>query len=259
VFGDARRSSNLSEPQLNPYTSEPSNTNTSSSSNAGLHAPYQESRCVGATVHALATIVGVGLAIGIGNLHGHMALSVARSPFTISATTFIRENLHPLLFRWEQELLAHLALAPYFLLYAIGFALLLSRNNSRGLLMLPIAYAAVLTPLLLLSALNYESMGFRWYHMVPSVLYVICYIPMTQSGINIARQMRSTNIWSLARSLGFVCVVGIATCCIAFVPVKVIQPTILLVLMCFLAYMTRETTEAVLINTMDRSGESAAS
>ena len=188
-----------------------------------------------------------------------MALSVTRSPFTISATTFIRENLHPLLFAWEQELLAHLALTPYFLLYAIGFASLLSRNNSRGLLMLPIAYAAVLAPLLLLSALNFESMGFRWYHMIPTVLYVFCYIPITQSGINIARHMRSKSIGSLARSLGLVSIVGIAMWCIAFVPIKVIQPIILLVLLYFLAYMTHETTEAVTNNPMDRSGGSAAS
>ena len=188
-----------------------------------------------------------------------MALSVTRSPLIISATTLIRENLHPLLYAWEQELLAHLALTPYFLLYAIGFALLLSPISSRSLLMLPIAYAAVFTPLLLLSARTFESMGLRWYHMIPTALYVFCYIPITQLGINIARHMRSKNIGTLARVLGLLSMFSIAMWCIAFVPLEAIQPIVLLVVLYLLAYLTRESTGVLTNNPMDRSGGSAAS
>jgi len=252
-------SSKLQEPKLNLYTSEPSDTNSSTVSSNSPQSQTQASQWVRVTVRALATIAGVGLAIGVGNLHGHMALSVTRSPLIIAATTFIRENLHPLLFAWEQELLAHLALTPYFLLYAIGFGLLLSPNSSKGLLMLPIAYAVVLAPLLLLSAGYFESMGLRWYHMIPTALYFFSYIPITQIGINIAGHIRSKSIGVLLRSFAFVSVFVITMLCIAFVPVKSIQPILLLIVLCVLAYMTREPIGAVTNHPMDRSGGSAAS
>jgi hypothetical protein len=192
------------------------------------------------SIRTLAAIVGIGLAIGVGNLNGRMAFFVTRSPLTISATTFIRENLHPRLFQWEQDLLANLALAPWFLLYAIVFAFLLSPISPRGLIMLPIAYATVFAPLLLLSAGFFESSGLRWYHMIPSVTYVFCYVPITQIGIHVAARIRSKRLGPLPRSLAMVSMFGIMMLCIAFVPIKSIQPILLLIVLCALAYRTRE-------------------
>jgi hypothetical protein len=188
-----------------------------------------------------------------------MALSVTRSPLTIFASECIREYLHPRLFEWEQDLLANLPLAPYFLLYAIAGAFLLSPINPRGLVMLPIAYAVVFAPLLLLSAGYFESMGLRWYHMIPEAIYVFCYLPITQIGINIAGHIRSKSIGFLPRSLALVSVFVFTMLCIAFVPVKSIQPILLLIVLCVLTYMTREPIGAVTNHPMDRSGGSAAS
>jgi hypothetical protein len=188
-----------------------------------------------------------------------MALSVSRSPLVISATSFIRENLHANLYKWEQELLANLALSPYFLLYGIGFALLLPPKSCRGLLMLPIAYATVCAPELLSYAESFESMGMRWYHMIPTDIYFVCYIPITQLGINIALHARSRSVGALMRSLGMLMMFGILSWCIAFIPLGAIQPIVLLVALYFLAYLTREPAGALTNNPMDRSGGSAAS
>ena len=188
-----------------------------------------------------------------------MALSVSRSPLVISATSFIRENLHANLYKWEQELLANLAISPYFLLYGVGFALLLPPKSCRGLLMLPITYAAVCAPELLSYAEYFESMGMRWYHIVPTVIYFVCYIPITQLGINIALQARSRSVGPLMRSLGMLIMFGSLSWCIAFIPLKAIQPIVLLVALCFLAYLTREPAGALMNNRMDRSRRMAAS
>jgi hypothetical protein len=108
--------------------------------------------------------------------------------------------------------------------------------------MLPIAYATVFAPLLLLSARSFESVGLRWYHMIPTALYVFCYIPITQLGINIARHIRSKNVGTLTRALGLLSMFSIAMCCIAFVPLTAIQPIILLVVLYLLTHLTREST-----------------
>jgi hypothetical protein len=150
-------------------------------------------------------------------------------------------------------------MAPYCFIYAFGFALLLPPISSRGLVMLPIAYATVFAPLLFLSAGYFESMGLRWYHMIPTALCVFCYIPITQLGINLARQLRSKNFGAVTRSLGLCSVFSVAMVCIAFIPIKAIQPLILLVSLYVVAYMTRELMGAVTNNPMDRSGGSAAS
>jgi asparagine N-glycosylation enzyme membrane subunit Stt3 len=125
--------------------------------------------------------------------------------------------------------------------------------------MLPIAYAVVLAPLLLLSAGYFESMGLRWYHMIPTALFVFSYIPITQLGINIARHMRSKNIMTLTWSLGLVLIFGITIWCIAFIPLKSIQPLLLLIVLYFLTYMTREPTDAVTNQPLQPSGGSTES
>jgi hypothetical protein len=227
-------------PKLNPIAPPDRDPDSRSSGTSGPSAHTNESKWVRASIRTLAAIFGVGLAIGVGNLNGRMQLLVTRSPLTISATSFIRENLHPRLFEWEQELLAHLSLAPYFLAYAITFAFLLSPISQRGLLILPITYAVILVPLLLLSAGYFESMGLRWYHMIPTTIYVFCFVPITQIGINIAGHIRTTRVGGLSRSLAFLSVFCTAMLCIAFVPVKSLHPLLLLITLCALTFMTRK-------------------
>ncbi len=71
-----------------------------------------------------------------------------RSPITIAVTTLIRETCNPRIFEWQQDLLAHLPLVPYFLLVAIALAFVLTPKAAQGLVMLPVAYAVVNAPLL---------------------------------------------------------------------------------------------------------------
>ena len=238
-------SSILWESKLNPIAPPDRDPDSRSSGASGPCPRTKESKWVRASIRTIAAIFGIGLAIGVGNLNGRMQLLVTRSPLTISATSFIRENLHPRLFEWEQELLAHLSLAPYFLVYAITFAFLLSPIRHRGLLMLPIAYAVVLAPLLLLSAGYFESMGLRWYHMIPTTMYVFCFVPITQIGINFAGHIRTSRVGGLPRSLALVSVFFTAMLCIAFVPVKSLHPLLLLITLCALTYMTRKRIGAV--------------
>ncbi len=125
-----------------------------------------------------------------------------RSPVTITATTFIRENFHPRLFEFEQDLLGDLPLVPYFLLYAITLALIIPTKLSLGLTMLPAAYAAVFAQQLLFSTGIFESMGLRWYHMIPPAMYGFCYIPITQIGIDVTTRLRLGTLVFLPRLLG---------------------------------------------------------
>ena len=208
----------------------------------------------GWTLGIIAATLGAGLASNVGSIHGQMGTLVMRSPVTIAVTTFIRENCHPRLYEWEQDLLAHLSLAPYFLLCAITTAFVFSPRISQGLIMLPIAYAVVFAPQLLLSSSYFEAMGLRWYHMLPSAIYVFCLIPITQLGINacgVLRQSRSfraanqfggstdtqRNYQGLWRPFLQATVAVLAMLCIAFVPIKSLQPILLLVVLCVLSYV----------------------
>jgi hypothetical protein len=187
----------------------------------------------------VAASFGVGLAFNIGNIEGRMAYKAMRSPLTIAFTTFVRENCHPHLFEWEQDLFAHLPLVPYFLSGAIAIVFVLSPKQSQSLVMFPLAYAVVAASQLLLRSEYYEWMGIRWYHMIPSALYVFCYAPITQVGLNITGHLKSFTISFIPRLLALVSVFGIAILCIAFVRIKSLQPILLLIVLCALTYLTR--------------------
>ncbi len=247
------------EHTLNPFAPPPTDSKDPRAESSIVDGRRASSKWVRSSFWLVPATLGIALALNVGGLDGRLGYLVMRSPVTITATTFIRENFHPRLFAFEQDLLAHLPLVPYFLLYAITLTFLLSPKVSPGLLMLPMAYAVVSAPQLLLSSAHFESMGLRWYHMIPSAIYVFCYIPITQIGIDVATHMRTASFVFVPRLLGSVSAFAIMVLCIAFVPTKSLHPLLLLIVLCVLAYTTHKPIDAATNNPMDRSGGSAAS
>ena len=236
------------EPTLNPFApplTDSKGTGLDSSDVDGMRAP---SKWVLWSFWVVPAIFGIGL---VGTIDGRLGYLVLRSPVTITATTFIRENFHPRLFAFEQDLLAHLPLVPYFLFYALTLTLVLSPKLSPGLIMLPGAYAVVLAVQLLFSSIHFAQMGLRWYYIIPSAVYVFCYVPITQIGINVAGHIRTKGIAFLPRSAALASMFGVTTLCIAFAPVESIQSTLLLIVLCVLSYMMRQPIRAVTNHPID--------
>ncbi len=214
-----------------PTDSKPQSADRISADSVGASA-----RWVRLSSWLVPATVGIGLALNVGGLASRLGYLVMRSPVTITATTFIRENFHPRLFEFEQDLLGDLPLVPYFLLYAITLALIIPTKLSLGLTILPAAYAAVFAQQLLFSTGIFESMGLRWYHMIPPAMYGFCYIPITQIGIDVTTRLRLGTLVFLPRLLGLLLVFSIMVLGIAFVPIKALQPLLLLIVLCVLAY-----------------------
>ena len=246
------------EHTLNPFA-PPIQSQDQNADDSNVDGRRDSSKWLRLASWVVPAILGIGLALNVGNLDGRLGYLVMRSPVTITVTTFIRENFPPRLFDLEQDFLAHLPLTPYFLLYAIVLTFVLSPNVSPGLIMLPMAYAVVVAPQLLLSSGYFESSGLRWYHMIPSAMYIFCYIPITKVGIDVASLLRTASFTFVPRLLGLVSVFAILALCIAFIPSKSLHPLFLLIELCAVAYMTQKTIEAATNNPMDRSGGSAAS
>jgi hypothetical protein len=256
VNGAVRR---IMERTLNPSIPPPTHATDRNAGDSDADGRSAASTWVKLAPWLIPATLGICLALNFGGLDGRLQYSVMRSPGTITATTFIRETFHPRLYDLEQDLLAHLPLLPYFLLYAIALTLLLSPQASPGLLMFPMAYAVVFASQILLSSGYFESMGLRWYHMIPSAIYVFCYVPITKIGIDVVARIRTSGFALAPKLLGLFLVFAIIVLCIAFVPTKSLQPLMLLTVLCVLAYMTHKPIEPTTNDPIDRSGGSAAS
>ncbi|MCA9125306.1 MAG: hypothetical protein H6822_35020 [Planctomycetaceae bacterium] len=182
-------------------------------------------------------VAGVLLAHDVGHVAGKMTLAVTRNPATIAVTGYLSKNAPPAVFAFEQDVLFHFALAPYFI-FAGGLVGLTTpfRDAKYGTLV-PLAYAVWFSVLLVRMAADTESLA--WLSFLDVIVTSFALIPLYLLGVNVGQSFNERRCpqWVLADCLIAFTIGGILCFAVVNRPFMLI-PTTMTATACFLAWRT---------------------
>ncbi|WP_145285833.1 hypothetical protein [Rosistilla oblonga] len=126
-------------------------------------------------ISLLLICVGVGLAHNTWGLASKLILWATRNPATIAFTTFAREHFPENLFRFEQDCLAHLPLAPYFFVAGViaGISLVM-RFNVLGIFV-TLSYATWFSAQIFQMA---SAFDLHWSDFLPHLVWSLALTPI---------------------------------------------------------------------------------
>jgi hypothetical protein len=172
-------------------------------------------------------VAGVMLANDIGHVAGSMTLLVARNPATIAVTGYLSENAPAPVFAFEQYVLVHFALAPYFIIAGgfAGFAMPFRYAKCGSLL--PFAYSVCFSVLLIRMAAEVESL--TWVSFLDEILSSFALIPIYMLGVNLGRTVneRRRPRWNVIDCFLATTICAILSFAVVYRPFMLIPTTIL--------------------------------
>jgi len=182
-------------------------------------------------------VAGALLAQDVGHVAGTMNLAVTRNPATIAVTGYLSRNAPAAIFAFEQDVLIHFALAPYFI-FAGGLAgLAMPFRYAKYGSLIPLAYAVWFTVLLVRMAADIESV--TWISFLDVIVTSFALVPIYLLGVNLGRYVNERRCprWSLNDCFLAITIGGVLSFAVVYRPFMLI-PTTMSSAVCFLAWRT---------------------
>jgi hypothetical protein len=125
------------------------------------------------------------LAENVGHVAVYLSLGITRNPGTIALTEYLRDHAPGWALEFEQDILVHFDLAPYFVAAGVVAGLCLSFSFAKYGALLPASYAIWISARLLWMSAGWFDVP--WFAHLDFVLYNLALIPLYVIGVNLGR------------------------------------------------------------------------